>query len=486
MRLPFISPLLFTLGFMLSFYAYNVSEVEIREVVGIFAVIIIAVAIILFAISFRNKDKLNDCLIFSIFILLFFSLGYVRDLLSSVGLVYIGLFGLNLQNQIVLFPLFVLVFIAVAIFIEKSKRDFGSVVVFLNVVSIAFVVIPLANIVVYESGVNKESKNMQVPSYSTDNPDIYYIILDGYARADALQDCYGYDNSEFISYLESKGFYIADNSTSNYNTTCLSMPSTLNMEYLDPTGGKYAKMGWGDNKVEGLLKSKGYKYTYVTGNTYIKGMEEAVDEYLGYKPQINDFSYGFMQTTMIYPVYKFFVLNSGVPDMLSQQYRESVLYTFNKVKEIPRDNASTFVYMHVLCPHPPYIFGEDGSPANQSNGSMLQEGLLWQPDNPKSQFEGHETGYIPQVKFINSKVKETIDYIMDKSQGKAIIIIQADHGMRIQKDRCYDILNAYYFPDRDYSTLYPSISPVNSFRVLFNKYFDTEYELLLDEMRVIE
>jgi hypothetical protein len=42
------------------------------------------------------------------------------------------------------------------------------------------------------------------------------------------------------------------------------------------------------------------------------------------------------------------------------------------------------------------------------------------------------------------------------------------------------ILNAYYLPDADTSFLYDKISPVNSFRVLFNAYFNTGYEILPD------
>jgi hypothetical protein len=47
-------------------------------------------------------------------------------------------------------------------------------------------------------------------------PDIYYVILDGYARADILDELYGYDNSRFLDYLERHGFFVAETSHSNY------------------------------------------------------------------------------------------------------------------------------------------------------------------------------------------------------------------------------------------------------------------------------
>ena len=42
------------------------------------------------------------------------------------------------------------------------------------------------------------------------------------------------------------------------------------------------------------------------------------------------------------------------------------------------------------------------------------------------------------------------------------------------------ILNAYYFPDGDYTALYDDITPVNTFRVVFNEYFRAGYRLLED------
>ena len=65
-----------------------------------------------------------------------------------------------------------------------------------------------------------------------DKPDVYYIILDTYARADRIETELGFDNSGFITELEEMGFYVADCSRSNYNNTHNSIVSSLNMSYL--------------------------------------------------------------------------------------------------------------------------------------------------------------------------------------------------------------------------------------------------------------
>ena len=61
-----------------------------------------------------------------------------------------------------------------------------------------------------------------------------------------------------------------------------------------------------------------------------------------------------------------------------------------------------------------------------------------------------------------------------------IIIIQGDHGpSHFDVPSRMAILNAYYFPDHEFA-VYPEITPVNSFRLLFNNYFNTDFDLLED------
>ena len=84
-----------------------------------------------------------------------------------------------------------------------------------------------------------------------------------------------------------------------------------------------------------------------------------------------------------------------------------------------------------------------------------------------------------------------IDRILENSDTPPIIIIQGDHGPgaylkwssaeKSNLDERFGIINAYYFPEGDQGWLYPSITPVNSFRIMFNRYFEGEYPLLEDE-----
>ncbi len=64
-------------------------------------------------------------------------------------------------------------------------------------------------------------------------PDIYFIILDGYARADVMQEIYHYDNRPFLEFLKTRGFQVASDSRANYCQTLLSLASCLDLDYLD-------------------------------------------------------------------------------------------------------------------------------------------------------------------------------------------------------------------------------------------------------------
>ena len=92
--------------------------------------------------------------------------------------------------------------------------------------------------------------------------------------------------------------------------------------------------------------------------------------------------------------------------------------------------------------------------------------------------------------YLNIELKEIINSILADSDRPTIIILQSDHGPRsflnwdnIEKSNFKEtlsILNAYYFYDGNYDQLYEKISPVNSFRVIFDQYFGLEYNLLDD------
>jgi len=140
-----------------------------------------------------------------------------------------------------------------------------------------------------------------------------------------------------------------------------------------------------------------------------------------------------------------------------------------------------FVFAHLTVPHPPYVFGKKLSFIHSIDGSVGRT---------------NKNSYVLQVRALNEYVKKIISDILAKSTIPPIIVLQADHGSSIYlegwnyatwnqpsdiklKER-YGILNVYNLPDGGDKLLYENISPVNSFRVIFNYYFGTHYPLLKD------
>ncbi len=89
-------------------------------------------------------------------------------------------------------------------------------------------------------------------------------------------------------------------------------------------------------------------------------------------------------------------------------------------------------------------------------------------------------GYKNQLTFINNKMLEAVDTILANSKTPPIIVIQGDHGPWLQTNpNRMKILNAYYLPGHN-DRLYPAITPVNTFRLIFDSYFGGKYDLLPD------
>ncbi len=61
-----------------------------------------------------------------------------------------------------------------------------------------------------------------------DLPDIYFIVLDAYTGGRSLRRNYHFDNAQFVSALEARGFFVPRASRSNYTLTYLALAAALN------------------------------------------------------------------------------------------------------------------------------------------------------------------------------------------------------------------------------------------------------------------
>lgn len=475
--MKFIYLLLFAVFPILSLYAYNIEEAPITDLVLPLIGTVLATFILLsvFRLILRSFDKAIIGTYF--FLLLFFSFGHVRDIASSLGLKSFIAGGLSFGTQFILGPIWAILFVVVFFLLVRTKRNFSKTIRFLSTMGVILIIFPLVTIGIYGLTSSppppREVEDFPPNIEGSKLPDIYYIILDTYARNDVLEEVYGYDNSEFTGYLEAKGFYIADGSASNYKSTLLSLASSLNMRYLTPDETDSTAILLEmirDNEVSQTLKGMGYSYVFIGGGFCPVGIERYVDEKVVYKSgsifRQTDFMSSLIYTTALHPFHLYFAGYFG------GEARTTVLYALDKLAEVPDRDTPTFVYAHIMPPHPPFIFDEEGNPPQHS--ILHGTGAKWQS-------LGQEERYINQLVFINGKVKELVSKILAKSSIDPIIIIQADHGIWWgSPDQQSEILNAVYLPE-DKGQLYSKVSPVNTFRIIFNESFGQDYKLLDDK-----
>jgi hypothetical protein len=77
-------------------------------------------------------------------------------------------------------------------------------------------------------------------------------------------------------------------------------------------------------------------------------------------------------------------------------------------------------------------------------------------------------------------LEDSLKALIAGSATPPVILLQTDTAPLFTRGSDqFKILSAYYMPGHT-DKLYPSISPVNSFRVVFNTFLGTDYPLLDD------
>lgn len=491
MRKYWIHPILLTITPTLMLYATNIRELDfvaiVRSLIG--SLIIFGVVFLVLRLLLRNKDR--AAIITSFLAITFFSYGHLQKALLSIRLI-----GSVAGRTAIMVPVLLVIGGLLVFWLFRNQGSVTKVHYPLNCFALVLFAVPILQIGSFQVG--QIASNLKARDQSTANvisqkntPDIYYIILDSYSRQDELLNRYGIDNSKFIDQLKSTGFYVGDCSLSNYSYTPGSIGSTLNMDYLynlsnEPENSRNVGKVYDlltNNIVRRMLKSAGYKIvSFDTGYNWINWHDS--DVYYG-NPSFyltDRFFYPFetllIDTTALRILTKHDLFNiKGVKSVPIDYIQSHVKKTFNVLDNLKKTTdivSPKFVYAHILVPHPPFVFNPDGS----SNWKNYYDEHTGDISSNVNAFEGFSNS----IQFIDNQMLAVIKEILDRSDPDPIIIVQGDHSMHFDPTyNRYPILNAYYFPDQDYSKLYPNISPVNSYRMIFSQYFGLEYPPLVDQ-----
>lgn len=313
-------------------------------------------------------------------------------------------------------------------------------------------------------------------------PDVYYIVLDGYGSESALKQFLSFDNSYFYNELKERGFYVAEESTSNYANTAPSLASSLNFQYLDglpeavgSNSNNYRPLREiiQNNQVMAFFDRSAYTTTALETGFSITEIKGA-DVYRTVQTGPNNFE-AMLLTNSLSLLW--------TRDLTSYQYRNRITAVLEQVGRLADIPSPKFVFAHVMAAHPPFVYGVDGEVRSSAAQVVTDTG-------GRNDFIEHREAYQAQVRYINRFVLAMVDEILRGSPTEPVIVIQGDHGSGLYmnwqsaEETCFterkSILNAYYFPGGKTEMLYPTITPVNSFRVIFNTYFGADLPLLED------
>ncbi len=463
---------------VLALLSFNIGQVKLNAGWRPLLVSVIFGGLLFLVSQLFLSNEYRSAFLTTLLLVSFFSYGHIYNLLVEKWK-KVNFTPYLLVAWLVLAVLFV-------IWASSARFTFRDAVLALNVVSLGLVVTSLAQISsgVQKGGVHRlAAKNPPVQDLMLPQnpPDVYYFILDMYTRADLLKSAYGYDDSGFINDLEVRGFYVAQCSQSNYTRTEVSLASSLNLAYLQDLDPKFndpnsiARLTLWDalkhNTARYELENIGYK-TISFANGFAWSELDDADVFLTPPPfssGMTEFETLFVQTTLASTSQDFGWLDLDQID--GQNFRDRDMMVFNSMKNVANMSGPKFVYIHLIMPHPPFVFGPDGKYTNPAD--------FW---NEKKQYAAKKfaLGYTNQLTFLNQKLLEMIDTIQSESKTPPIIILQGDHGPWIQPNpQHFFILNAYSLPGHQ-AQLYPQISPVNSFRYIFNAYFGGKYDMLPD------
>jgi len=469
---------------VLFIYATNIEYARLDDVLGVLVLVVAGSAALFAVLSLVLHDVGRGALAATAIVVIFFFGYYASSLVSS---------GPS--------PLLFLLVASVVLAITWATLRYGSKYVAaintgLTVASVVLLLMTVIPIVPYIVSSPKASVNTTiddlVTTRSTDR-DIFYVIFDRYGSATSLASGLNVLDNDLPDWLEDNAFFVASNAHANYVRTMLSLPATLSLDYLDdvatvmgadssdyrPVADSFQR-----HRLGAFLKAQGYRYTHL-GNWFgLTSKVDLADRNLR-KNSMTEFDSTLYETSAIPEVMSVFEQRS-IPQ-IQQVAVDDSLYQFETLRQIANDPTKDFVFAHILLPHDPFVFNADGSIVPYT----------------EQQTRSRDDLFHAQLAFTNSQIKTLVGSLLAVPEAQQpIIVMQADEGPYPQAydenqmtfdwteasaaevETKFGILDAFYLPsdasaDATVSP-YDSISSVNTFRLVLDRYFGTNLGFLPD------
>ncbi len=332
---------------------------------------------------------------------------------------------------------------------------------------------------------NEPQLNQPIPRAK---PNIYLLVFDEYQGNDGLDYFFGNSFAGPDSILQKKGFHIIKHPASNYNYTFYSIPSLLNMSYLN----------FSDGKLD-------YDLLRVVKSVRTMGVESPMFKYLK-QQQYHIVNYSFFDVAGIAPQRSLAVPHDGYSAIFSRtlpgwlqedllhfipsnniqsivptyfyqlhQYNEAVITGLAETIQHKTLHPS-FIYAHLLLPHPPMITDEKGNLKNIS-AAMYEV---------NRQLPSLKSSYAESLSYANMVLEKMITDIQT-SDPASVIVFASDHGLRVYPDQQSFVFNnqcAVYIPGNQYEGFYDNVSLVNVMRLVLNNALGLTIPLTPDSTRL--
>ncbi len=309
-------------------------------------------------------------------------------------------------------------------------------------------------------------------------PNVFFIVLDDHGGPRSITDLLGYDLQPFLGALRQRGFYVPDHPTANYPRSALSLASMLNLDYVQallPTPGDQSSEEPAEGlieqaKVPDIFQANGYRYVHLGSWWKPTRTDARADVELRMPGQAS--AAQALGVELPAPTGD---LPLGIFLYRRQEY-PGALWQFDQLAKLRDAPQPTFVFAHILAPHRPYVFDQHGRLAGR----------------PAPTPEALGRAYVDEVRFVDQKFLKLVDALLSgPSDRRPVIILQSDEGFYEastggsqpsdkEVEQHFDTVAAYELPGLSSTALYPTMTPVNLFRVLFDDYFGAGLPLLPD------
>ena len=328
---------------------------------------------------------------------------------------------------------------------------------------------------------------MPVELPGSGGPDIFVMLLDGYARADTLSSEFGIDNTPFLAALEDAGFVVDDASHSSYMKTWLTVASMLHMEYVsdipifqdptqDPAGQhRLATRAILQAPVADALRERGYEIVAGTSSfteTDLTNADRLLDS-----GQPTNFENHVLEITPIAGA-----IEALWPGLLARLQADQVREGIDHLEGVGREARSGPIFMlsHVEAPHTPFALDADGNPLPMPDcyprSCTAFEHYISTLGMSQAEYGTQLAKYL---EWTNAQVLDGVTTIV-RERPDAVVIVMSDHGSRFDPDDPDEhFRNLFAARTPGVEDAFPTGShPVNVFRSLSNAYFGTQFELL--------